>query len=389
MRRFVLFVVMAALGATAAFARGRTPWPIPKIAIDPLSPSTLYAVVRVPPANGGLHPVTERIFRTDDGGGTWHPITTPKFDVLYPDGSRYVTAIAVDPQVQGIVYAAAGTGGAFVHSDIIWTELFKSIDRGESWTKILGTEASSVFSIAIDPSQSSQIYIGGSSIPGPGGIFKSVDGGANWFDVSPLIATSPGFSPAPDAFTMLGTDPSDPGVLYAGGGSTPIYRSSAEGFTWSSDAEGIPDYAFVSAFSIASVRSSTLYAGTYGQGVFASLDSGAHWTSVNSAIGTSSILSLAVDPRSDSVAYVGTPNGVFKTLDRGDVWARVGLSDAAIDTIVIDPSSADTVYVGTSLGAFKSTNGGASWALIDNGIQPESGVRPVSVSPVVPLRGRS
>ena len=339
------------------------------------------------PANGDLYPTIEHLFRTDDGGETWHPISTPKFDVAYPDGFRYVVAVAVDPQVRGVVYAAAGTGGAFVHSDIIWTELFKSIDGGESWTRIRGTEASSVTSIAIDPAQSSRLYVGTASIPGPGGIFKSVDGGENWFEVSPLLSVNVGFPPVPDAFAILGVDPSDAGVLYASGGSLKLYRSASGGVIWAPNDDGFSNCVqVVLPLAIAPSRSTTLYAGTGSCGIYVSVDSGANWVAKNARVAP--ILSLAVDPRSDSVAYAGTANGIFKTSNRGDLWFPVGLSAAAINAIAIDPFSPETIYLGTSLGAFRSTTGGASWSFIDDGIQPPSGVLPVPARPASPLRRR-
>jgi len=382
------------LCAGSVLAGVRKPWAITRVAIDPLDASILYAVARVPP-QAGAYATIDRIFRSDDRGVTWRPITTPTFDVPYPDGFRYITAMAVDPQISGVVYAAAGTEGAFTHSEVTWTELFKSADGGESWTSVLGfSNTSPLISIAIDPTTSSTVYVGIASIPGSQAILKSVNGGADWLDVSPRISEMPGYppfpEPEPDAVQVLGIDPFDPAVIYAGGGSIPVYRSPDAASTWAPDSSGFPDLPFVvvvSAFGVAPSGPTTLYAGTFDQGMYVSGDSGAHWVAANAGI-TGEIRCLAVDPRSSAVAYTGTQDGLYKTSNRGAQWSSIGFRDAAINAIAIDPFSPDTVYLGTSQGAFKSVDAGSHWTQIDEGMHPVPLVIPVEPVTVAPVRGR-
>jgi photosystem II stability/assembly factor-like uncharacterized protein len=377
-----LAFVICAAGAVGASARD--PWSITHLTIDPLSPSTLYAVARVPPP-AGTSPITETIFRSDDGGGSWHATTTPSFDVPYQGLGRYITAIAVDPRIPGIVYSAAGTPGSFGRAEVIWTELFKSVDGGESWTSVLGrSNTSPLDSIVIDPIASSTLYVGIASIPGPQAILKSVDSGADWFEVSPTISQIGGDpplpAPVPDAVVVLGIDPSDPDVIYAGGGAIPVYRTRNGGNVWAAASNGFPDrpYAvFVSAFAVAPSSPATLYAGTLG-GIYVSADSGAHWAPSNAGLSVAEIRSLAIDPGSSSVAYAGTPAGLFKTSNRGALWSPIGFGEAAINAIAIDPSSPDTVYLGTSVGAFKSFDAGSSWTRINEGMHPTPLVLPVA-----------
>ena len=82
-------------------------------------------------------------------------------------------AIAFHPINSNIIYAGAPTGG-------IW----KSTDRGQSWIP-LGDKLPSmnISSIALDPKHPEIVYVAtGSQIyKGGYGIFKSVDGGNNWY----------------------------------------------------------------------------------------------------------------------------------------------------------------------------------------------------------------
>ena len=58
---------------------------------------------------------------------------------------------------------------------------------------------------------------------------------------------------------------------------------------------------------------STLYAGTYGTGVFKSTDAGASWSADNADLADPYVFSLAINPTSPSIVYAGTYGGVFKT----------------------------------------------------------------------------
>ena len=58
---------------------------------------------------------------------------------------------------------------------------------------------------------------------------------------------------------------------------------------------------------------STLYAGTWGGGVFRSTDSGATWTAVNTGLTNQSVYALAINPLTPSTLYAGTwGGGVFR-----------------------------------------------------------------------------
>ena len=62
------------------------------------------------------------------------------------------------------------------------------------------------------------------------------------------------------------------------------------------------------------------------------------------------VLSLAVDPRNDSVVYAATPGGgLWKTQDGGGTWfpQLKGASSLQVCSVAVDPRSSDVVYVGT------------------------------------------
>ncbi len=125
----------------------------------------------------------------------------------------------------------------------------------------------------------------------------------------------------------------------------------------------------------------TIYVGSASGGVWKSVDAGTSFAPVFDEH-TQSIGAITVDPTDPATVWVGTGeswvrnsvsvgDGVYKTSDGGDTWARMGLDDTEhIARIVVDPSKHDTVYVcatghlwdaNAERGVFKTTDGGKSW----------------------------
>src|SRR5262249_37419301 len=87
------------------------------------------------------------------------------------------------------------------------------------------------------------------------------------------------------------------------------------------------------------------------------------------------VSALAVDPRRPGTLYAGTYGaGVFKSIDGGGTWSATGLTNAKVgDAIVvafaIDPTTSTTLYARTARGgAFKSTDGGRTWDAVLPGV---------------------
>ncbi len=70
-----------------------------------------------------------------------------------------------------------------------------------------------------------------------------------------------------------------------------------------------PEGHTVFALAIDPATPSTLYAGTFGGGVFKSTDSGGSWSAVNTGLTNTSVRALAIDPATPSTLYAGTLGG--------------------------------------------------------------------------------
>lgn len=99
-----------------------------------------------------------------------------------------------------------------------------------------------------------------------------------------------------------------------------------------------------------------LFAGTDG-GVFLSTDGGNTWFAVNSGLYNNVITSLA---KIGSKIFAGTSSGVFISSDNGAFWynSSYGMTNYDVRCLLTD---GDFLYAGTGGGIFKSTDNGNSW----------------------------
>jgi photosystem II stability/assembly factor-like uncharacterized protein len=260
------------------------------LAVDPITPSTLYA--------GELEEFAGA-FKSTDAGASWSEIGAG----LPTSGSPsapHVTDLLIDPQTPTTVYALAG----FYQGSLV-----KSTDAGNSW--LPSFSPSFVQAVALDPRTPSTLYAatypdGPSGDPTLGeGVFKSTDGGASW-DVTALN---------PANVSVLAIAPGTPDVVYAAtlGG---MFETTDGGAQWRGINTGLTDSANVRALAIDPATPTTLYAGTLRGGVFRSTDGGARWHTLNSGLPAGfSILALAIDPVTPAKLYAGTSSdaggGVF------------------------------------------------------------------------------
>jgi len=275
------------------------------------------------------------VYKSVDAGETWTHLGL--------DDTQHIGKIAIDPHNPDIVFVAA-IGKLYSASE--QRGVFRSINGGKSWQKVLGPDANvGAVDVVIDPSNSKLVYAAlwatrrppwFTYVPtnGPGGgLFKSIDGGTTWTKMTKgLPAEGIGRS-------GIAVCPSNPKRLYA-----------------------VIDCLLPEAGAAAAAPAQVGVPAASGQGgVFRSDDAGATWRRLS---GDSALWGrgwyfekIVVDPKNADIVYV--PNvSVSRSLDGGQTWVPMRGSPGGDDyhQAWISPDDSETMIVASDQGAIVTRN---------------------------------
>jgi len=162
---------------------------------------------------------------------------------------------------------------------------------------------------------------------------------------------------------------SENGVIYAGSFGHGVFRTMDRGATWNSVGDGVTD-PFI--LSLAVTGNGIVYAGTFRGGVFRSRDEGTTWQPVNEGLKRLEVKSfLTVDHE----LYAGTGDGVYHLRSADDRWVPVttGLDDILVHSLA---RAADgTLFAGTSgKGIFRLSPRSSGWVRVRHGLKDHEGM---------------
>ena len=178
------------------------------------------------------------VYRTDDGGGTWtaqnQGIRAMFMPVKYPEFGQCVHKIAMHPSRPERMFLQNHWG------------LYRSLDRGESWTDIAnGVPSDFGFAMVMHPRNPDCVYI----VPvesdefrcacdGRLRVYRTRNAGASWESLSRGLPQKGAYETVlRDALTV---DSFDPAGIYLGTRSGHIFGSMDEGKNWQKILEGLP-----------------------------------------------------------------------------------------------------------------------------------------------------
>ncbi|MCX6264040.1 MAG: glycosyl hydrolase [Bacteroidetes bacterium] len=237
-----------------------------------------------------------------------------------------------------------------------------------------------------------------------GGVWKTMDGGSNWKNISDKYFGS--------TIGSVALAPSDESVVYVGEGENTMRGNVSEGLggMWRSDDAGkswknlgLKEGRHIVRILVHPKDPQTVWVAVIGhlfgpsveRGVFKTTDGGKTWTKtlfVNEQTGCSD---LVMEPGNPSVLYAGmwevirrphsmesggSGSGLYKSTDGGETWVplsgKKGLPKGVwgIVGVAVAPSNTDKVYAiieNAAGGLFVSTDAGESWTLTssDNNIR--------------------
>jgi photosystem II stability/assembly factor-like uncharacterized protein len=304
--------------------------------------------------------------------------------------SRFTYSISADVEQPDILFATtmntSSSGGFF----------FRSEDGGRTWTQGRGLDINrdSPFAVLQDRVNPNLIYLGTNR-----GIFKSIDRGISWTLIAPpkpkkAVKKAPvkkGARTAVKPKPVVPVEPAGPVIIpvltetvkvlaFTGddkagilaGTDKGLYRTYdlAKGWEKLSFGTGIDENIFV--IYTSPLVPGTIWAGTAKSGVVVSTDDGKTWSKLNATPEGIPISSIAIDPKRPNYIYVGTIHAFYLSRDGGRTWNRRGgnLPLGNFTSILIDPNNTDTVILSSALetdgGIYISEDAGMKWKRFDS-----------------------
>ncbi|MCP5051340.1 MAG: PKD domain-containing protein [bacterium] len=262
-----------------------------------------------------------------------------------------------------------------------WSELGPNTFQNNtgSWNPGIGR----INEIAMDPNDSSTIYIGSPS----GGLWRTTTGGNSW---TPLTD----FLPALGVSAIL-IDPNNSNIIYIGTGDRDYYdvwsrgvlKSTDGGATWNTTGMSfVPtDWQQIKKMLMHPNNSSILYAATV-NGLYKSIDAAVSWNLIING----DFDDLEFKPGDPTIMYAVThtdPSPIFyRSTNSGDSFTQGAINSVDRAQIAVTPANANYVYYfSKDKGVYRSSNSGLSFSR--KGRAPTAGSQDwydlaIAVSPV-------
>ena len=232
-----------------------------------------------------------------------------------------------------------------------------------------------------------------------GGVWKSIDAGSNWKNISDGF-----FGGTIGAIALA---PSNESIIYVGEGENSMrgnvseglqgmWKSTDEGKTWKN--LGLKEARHIVRIIVHPKNPDIIWAAVMGhlfgpnetRGVFKSMDGGVTWKKVLYVNPQTGASDLVMDPSNPEILYAGTwqlirtpyslesggdGSGLYKSTDGGETWSSIKTNKGfpkgvwGITAIAVAKSNSDKLYAlieNANGGLFMSDNGGKTWELTCN-----------------------
>jgi photosystem II stability/assembly factor-like uncharacterized protein len=335
------------------------------LAVNPNKSDEFYVAA----ASGG-------VWKTTNHGNTFSPI----FDNY---GSYSIGCVTIDPNNEHTVWV--GTGENNNQRSVAYGDgIYKSVDDGKSFTNMGLKNSEHIAKVVVMPGNSEVVYVAAYgplwSEGGDRGIYKTIDGGANWERIF-HVSDNTGFSD-------LWMDLRDPNTMYAaahqrrrhtwtylsGGPESAIYKTTDGGQNWRKINKGLPsaDLGRI-ALAISPADPDVVYAMVEGfdrkhGGFYRSKNRGESWDRRSDYFTSGNYyIELIPDPYDVDKVY-SMDTWLHHTEDGGKTFKKTGEKSKHVDNhaMWVNPKNTDHWLVGCDGGLYETWDAAENWKFYQN-----------------------
>ena len=315
------------------------------------------------------------LWKTEDGGQLWKNISDGYFK------TSSIGAVAVSESDPNIIYVGMGEHAPRAVMTSYGDGVYKSTDAGKTWKNIGLKNTQHISRVVIHPKNPNIVFVAAQgALYGPNkerGIFKSVDGGVSWNKILYVNSLT--------GCSELSMDYNNPLVMYAamwehqrlpwkvisGGPGSGLYKTTDGGITWNQIHNGLPKEKGKMAIAVSRSNSEKVYALVESDsnkelgGLFVSNNAGKNWSKISSDHSLIQrawyYIELFIDPTDEEKIYVLNASAQ-RSIDGGKTWSRITGTHGDYHDLWINPTNNKNMIIANDGGAAVSYNYGKSWS---------------------------
>ena len=118
-----------------------------------------------------------------------------------------------------------------------------------------------------------------------------------------------------------------------------------------------------------------IYVGAEASGLYRKEAGDDRWENLTRGMAPSAqVRTIAIHPEDQAVIFAGTQRGVYRSVDRGDNWERMNMTEGRVVwSLKFHPNNTKIMFLGTEGSeVYKSEDGGENWQYLSTISNPES-----------------